>query len=90
MNATTNSKVALKNHLFAALLEDDFARLQPKLEPVSFKLGQVLYESGDRLDYAYFPTTTIISMLYIMKNGATAEIGVIGNDGILGMALYMG
>ncbi len=90
MNATTNSKVALKNHLFAALPEDDFARLQPKLESVSLKLGAVLYESGNRLDYAYFPTTAIISMLYIMENGATAEIGVIGNDGILGMALYMG
>lgn len=90
MNATTNQQVALKNHLLAALPEDDFLQLQPKLEPVSFKLGTALYESGDRLDYAYFPTTAIISMLYIMENGSTAEIGVVGNDGVLGMALYMG
>jgi CRP-like cAMP-binding protein len=50
----------------------------------------VLYESGDKLEYVYFPTTTIISLLYIMENGATAEIGVVGNDGILGIALFMG
>ena len=90
MNAMTNQQVALKNHLLASLPEDDFARIQSKLEPVSFKLGIPLYESGDRLEYAYFPTTAIVSMLYIMENGSTAEIGVVGNDGVLGMALFMG
>jgi CRP-like cAMP-binding protein len=53
-------------------------------------LGKVLYESGDKLDFVYFPTTAIVSLLYIMENGATAEIGVVGNDGILGIALFMG
>jgi CRP-like cAMP-binding protein len=84
------SNDALKNHLLAALPEKEYARIQSKLEPVSFKLGEVLYESGDKMDYAYFPTTAIISMLYIMENGATAEIGVVGNDGLIGGALFMG
>ena len=90
MNITNNTTNALKNHLLASLPNDEFARFQSKLEPVSLKLGTVLYESGDRLDHAYFPTTAIISLLYIMENGATAEIGVVGNDGILGIALFMG
>ena len=90
MNVTHNSTNALNNHLLASLPNDEFVRMQPKLEPVSLKLGTVLYESGDRLDYAYLPTTAIISLLYIMENGATAEIGVVGNDGILGIALFMG
>ena len=54
------------------------------------QLGDVLYESGDKMDYAFFPTTAIISMLYIMENGRTAEIGVVGNDGLIGNALFMG
>ena len=90
MTVTSNSTNALKNHLLASLPNDEFARFQSKLQPVSLKLGTVLYESGDRLDYAYFPTTAIVSLLYIMENGATAEIGVVGNDGILGIALFMG
>ena len=90
MSAAAAPKDALKNHLLAALPEDEYARLQSKLEPISFKLGEVLYESGDKMDYLYFPTTTIISMLYVMENGATAEIGVIGNDGLIGNALFMG
>ena len=90
MNVTHNSTTALDNHLLAALPNDELALFQSKLVPVSLKLGTVLYESGDRLDYAYFPTTVIVSLLYIMENGATAEIGVVGNDGILGIALFMG
>ena len=90
MFTTVNSDDALKNHLLAALRADEFVRVTAKLEPISLKLGEVLYESGDKLDYAYFPTTAIISMLYIMENGATAEIGVIGNDGLVGNALFMG
>lgn len=81
---------ALKNYLLAALPEDEFARVQPKLESVSLKLGEVLYESGDKLHYIHFPTTAIISLLYIMENGATAEIGVIGNDGVCGYGLFLG
>ncbi len=79
-----------KNFLLASLPDVEFERVQSHLELTSLKLGQVLYESGDRLDYVYFPTTAIISLLYIMENGATAEIGVVGNDGILGIALFMG
>lgn len=90
MSAAHNPNNALKNYLLAALPADDFERLQTKLEPVSCHLGEVLYESGDKMNYAYFPTTAIISMLYIMESGATAEIGIVGNDGVLGMALFLG
>jgi CRP-like cAMP-binding protein len=81
---------ALKNYLLAALPAAEFVRVQSNLVPVSFKLGEVVYESGDKLDCVYFPTTAIISLLYIMENGATAEIGVIGNDGVNGHALFLG
>lgn len=80
----------LKNFLLAALSDEDFARIKLKLEFVSLKLGEVIYESGDKLHYIHFPTTAIISLLYIMENGATAEIGVIGNDGVCGYALFLG
>ena len=78
------------NHLLAALPADEFARLQCDLKAVSLKLGEVIYESGEQLEYVYFPTTAIISLLYVMENGSTAEIGMTGNDGIVGIALYMG
>ena len=81
---------ALRNNLLAGLPDEEIARITPHLELVSLELGKVLYESGDRLDYVYFPTTAIVSLLYIMENGSTAEIGVVGNDGILGIALFMG
>ena len=82
-------KVA-KNFLLAALPDVELDRVRSHLRPVSLELGQVLYESGDKLDYVYFPTTAIVSLLYVMENGATAEIGVVGNDGVLGIALFMG
>jgi hypothetical protein len=78
------------NHLIAALPADEFIRLKPNLEPVSLSLGEVIYESGEQLEYIFFPTTAIISLLYIMENGSTAEIGMSGNDGLVGIALYMG
>lgn len=81
---------ALMNHLLAALPADEFARLEPHLERVSLSLGEVIYESGELLEYVYFPTTAIISLLYIMENGSTAEIGMAGNDGMVGIALFMG
>jgi CRP-like cAMP-binding protein len=80
----------LQNHLLAALSEEEITRLGPDLQPVSLMLGQVIYESGEQMEYVYFPTTAIISLLYIMENGATAEIGVVGNDGLVGIALFMG
>ena len=84
------SEIAQKNKLLAALPEQEFERVISKLEPVSLPLGKVLYESGDKLEHVYFPTTAIISLLYVMENGATAEIGVVGNEGVLGIALFMG
>lgn len=86
----TGIKKALKNHLLAALPQDDFLRLEAKLEFVSLNLGDVLYESGEQMDYVYFPTSVIVSLLYIMENGSTAEIGLVGNEGLVGVALFMG
>jgi CRP-like cAMP-binding protein len=79
-----------QNHLINALPAEVFQRLIPNLELVKFKLGQVLYESGCELLYAYFPTTCIVSLLYVLENGASAEIAVVGNEGIVGVALFMG
>ncbi|MFN2493568.1 MAG: Crp/Fnr family transcriptional regulator [Pyrinomonadaceae bacterium] len=85
-----NRAEGVQNRLLAALAPEEFARLQANLEPVSLTLGKVIYESGEQMEYVYFPTTAIISLLYIMENGATAEIGVVGNDGLVGIALFMG
>jgi CRP-like cAMP-binding protein len=90
MTTTVDINEARKNHLLSALSVEDFAGIKSKLEVLSCKLGDVLYESGDRMEYIYFPTSAIVSMLYIMKNGATAEIGIVGNDGLIGNALFMG
>ncbi|HYJ89899.1 MAG TPA: Crp/Fnr family transcriptional regulator [Pyrinomonadaceae bacterium] len=84
------SDPALQNHLLAALPKTEYLSLKDKFELVSLKLGEVIYESGDRLSHLYFPTTSIISMLYIMENGGTAEIGIAGNNGLIGYALFMG
>jgi len=84
------SDPALQNHLLEALPEAEYLSLRDKFELVSLTLGQVIYESGDRLSHLYFPTTSIISMLYIMENGGTAEIGIAGNNGLIGYALFMG
>jgi CRP-like cAMP-binding protein len=78
------------NHLLDALPAAEFERLAPFLEVVPMPLGDVLYESGDELRHAYFPTTSIVSLLYVMENGASAEIAVVGNEGIIGVALFMG
>ena len=83
-------KTPVKNHLLEALPKDDFLRIKSNLKPVSLDLGDVLYESGEQMDYIYFPTTVIISLLYIMENGSTAEIGLVGNEGLVGIALFMG
>ena len=78
------------NHLLAALPPAEWQRWQPMLEWVEMPLGQVLYESGRPLAHVYFPTTTIISLLYVMEDGASAEIAVVGNEGLVGIALFMG
>jgi len=79
-----------QNHLIAALPEAEYERLFPNLELVPMPLGLVLYESGAELRHAYFPTDSIVSLLYVMENGASAEIAVVGNDGLIGIALFMG
>jgi len=79
-----------QNHLLNALPPSDHARIASQLELVPMELGDVLYESGDKLRHVYFPTTSIISLLYVMEDGASAEIAVVGNEGILGISLFMG
>ncbi len=79
-----------QNQLLAALPADEWARWQPELEPVDMKLGDVLYESGSTMTHVYFPTTAIVSLLYVMENGASAEIAVVGHEGIVGVSLFMG
>jgi CRP-like cAMP-binding protein len=78
------------NHLLAALPAADFARLAPHLEPVPMLLGESLYEPGGRLQHVYFPTTAIVSLLYVLESGASAEIAGVGNEGVLGISLFMG
>ena len=80
----------LKNHLLAALSSEVQARLFPKLELVPLALGKALYESGDVLTHVYFPTDSIVSLLSIMESGASAEISIVGNEGLVGIALFMG
>ena len=81
---------ALQNHLLDALPGADYDRLKPHFEHVALKLGDVLYEPGGRMRYVYFPTTAIVSLLYVMADGASAEIAIVGNEGILGVSLFMG
>ncbi len=80
----------MENRLLAALRREDYERLFPRLEPITFALGDVLYESGRRMDCVYFPTTAIVSLVYTMKDGATVEMGLAGNDGVVGIALFLG
>jgi CRP-like cAMP-binding protein len=78
------------NHLLAAIASTEYRRWLPFLEPVDLPLGKVIYEAGATLEHVYFPLTAIISLLYVMKNGASAEIAVVGNEGLVGISLFMG
>ncbi len=80
----------MENRLLAVLPAAECERLRPHLEPFSMPLGAVVYESGSRLDHVYFPTTAIVSLLYVMADGASAEIAVVGDEGMVGVALFMG
>jgi CRP-like cAMP-binding protein len=78
------------NRLLAALPEDSYRALQPSMEGVPLPLGMVLYESGGAQGYVYFPTSSIVSLLYVLADGASAEIAITGNEGLVGIALFMG
>src|SRR6266513_5869920 len=88
--AASKSHSPRQNHLLEALPASDYERLSAHLELVPMGLGEVLYESGAQLRYVYFPTTSILSLLYVMEDGASAEIAIVGNEGILGISLFMG
>ena len=78
------------NHILAALPEEEAARLFPQLKLVELPLGMSVYESGDVQRYMYFPTDSIVSLLYVLENGASAEIAIVGNEGVIGVSLFMG
>ena len=80
----------IENRLLAALPETEWLSWRSQMERVEMPLGQVIYESGSTLSHVYFPTTAIVSLLYVMQNGASAEIAVVGNEGIVGISLFMG
>ena len=80
----------LANDLLASLPEAEWQRWQPQLERVELKLGQVLYESGTTMHHVYFPTNSIVSLLYVMEDGASAEIAVVGHEGVVGISIFMG
>ena len=79
-----------KNLLLAALSPAELKRMRPRLELVEMPLGDVVYESGRHLDHVYFPTTCIVSLLYVLENGASAEIAVVGYEGVVGVSIFMG
>ena len=79
-----------QNHILAALPAEDYARLLPDLELVPMPLGWAVYESGGHMGYLYFPTTSLVSLLYVMEDGASAEIAITGNCGLVGISLFMG
>jgi CRP-like cAMP-binding protein len=88
--ATLDHDSPHQNHLFDALPDADYARLTSHAELIQMKLGDVLYEPGAKPRYVYFPTTAIVSLLYVMEDGASAEIAVVGNEGMLGISIFLG
>jgi CRP-like cAMP-binding protein len=79
-----------QNHLLAAIPEVEWSRFAPDLTPIAMGLGEVIYESGTDQPYVYFPTDCIVSLLYVMEDGAAAEIAIVGNEGLVGISLFMG
>lgn len=80
----------IQNHLLAALSAEEYERLAPELELVPMRLGDVIYRPGERLHYCYFPTTAIVSLHYVTEAGSSTEISAVGNDGVVGISLFMG
>jgi CRP-like cAMP-binding protein len=89
MNAA-DARPTRGNQLLDALPETEWLRWEPQLELVDLPLGMVLYESGAQMAYVYFPTTAIVSLLYVLENGASAEIAVVGHEGLVGISIFMG
>jgi CRP-like cAMP-binding protein len=81
---------ATRNRLLCALPRTELEPLLPHLQPVTFSLGQVIYEPGERIDFCYFPIDCVIAMLYTTREGTTAEIGLVGHEGVLGVPLFLG
>jgi CRP-like cAMP-binding protein len=79
-----------QNHLLAALPDEEYQRISANLELVPMTLGEVLYESGIQMRHVYFPLDAIVSLLYVMEDGASAEIAIVGNEGVVGVSLFMG
>jgi CRP-like cAMP-binding protein len=79
-----------QNHILAALPAEDYTRLRPDLELIPMPLGWAVYESGGHMSYLCFPTTSLVSLLYVMEDGASAEIAITGNDGLVGISVFMG
>jgi CRP-like cAMP-binding protein len=90
VKTTVQIQSARRNQLLAALPSAEWERWLPQLESVEMPLGKVLYESGSKLTHVYFPSTSIVSLLYVMEDGASAEIAVVGYEGIVGVSLFMG
>src|SRR5688572_2319719 len=90
MPTPTKTPGPQKNLLLAALSPAELKRMRPHLEPMEMPLGDVVYESGRHLDHVYFPTTCIVSLLYVLENGASAEIAVVGYEGVVGVSIFMG
>jgi CRP-like cAMP-binding protein len=90
MSGSAGLRGSSGNRLLSALPVEEYQRLLPDLQPVTFSLGDVVYELSEHLDYLYFPTTSVISLLYTMEDGSTAEMGLIGNEGVVGVALFLG
>lgn len=90
MPPTTQATQPTQNCLLALLSADAQQRLFPHLEETPLPLGKVLYEAGDKMRYVYFPTDAIVSLLYVMESGSSAEISVVGNEGLVGISLFMG
>jgi len=88
--AEKKTQRAKQNYLLASLSAAELKRLSPHLEPIEMPLGHVIYESGRVLDYVYFPTSCIISLLYVMEDGSSAEIAIVGHEGLVGISLFMG
>ena len=90
MSKSVSPQGPLENRLLNALPQEEYRQLIPLLEPVSLALGTVLYQAGESMEYVYFPTTSVVSLLYTMEDGMTAEVGLTGNDGIVGISLFLG